>query len=155
MQENLVYIENAQLEWVNFAGRRTEYNAEGNRNFHVVIDSEQSAEDLKRIGLNVKFKADYKHPDGRYVLKVNVNYDTEYPPRIFLITNTNKVLLDGESVKQLDNMRIISADLEINPHHWSKGKNEGVSAYIRTMYVTIEEDRFAYKYRDLAEGGNL
>ena len=41
-------IENAQLIYRNFAGRQTVFNAEGDRNFGIVLEDPQLIENLRR-----------------------------------------------------------------------------------------------------------
>ena len=69
------------------------------------------------------------------------------PPNIFLVTGRNKpARQDEESVDTLDFADIQSADMIINPSHWEANGKSGIKAYLRTMYVVIQEDRFAAKY---------
>lgn len=140
MQKGNLSIENAKIFWLNFSGRGSTYNAEGNRNFCVEIDNEL-AETLKADGWNIKYT---KPKDESYeptpYIPVAVAYGN-YPPKIYLVTGKNQTLLDEETVGELDRAEIERVDLIINPYQWSLPTGtSGVKAYCKTMYVTIAED---------------
>lgn len=149
-----ISIEGATIVRKNFAGRATEFNDEGNRNFCVLLDDDL-AEQLMQDGWNVKhFHARPDDPDQheQAFLSVKVKFDP-YPPICQLISRKGKMRLDERTIDQLDWSRIENCDLIIRPYNYPalKGRPAGVSAYLKALYVTIVEDEFASKYADIPD----
>lgn len=144
--EKVVNIENARIFWKNFSGKESRYNREGDRNFEVEIPDEQVAQEMAADGWNVKIQPPREEGDTpRYHMPVAVSY-RNYPPSIYKVTSHRKVLLDEETVGSLDRDEIINVDLVLRGSSWEVNGNTGIKAYVRDMYVTIEENMFAEKY---------
>jgi len=145
-------IEGAKLIFRNFSGMETDFNREGNRNFHVLIEDEEFAKQLIDAGWNISVHNKKEDKDPFYSLKVAVRFDV-LPPNIFLVRQRDNALirLDERKVGELDTADIINADIIIRPRIWDINGKTGIKAYLKDLYVTIQENRFAQKYREAAE----
>lgn len=140
-------FENARIIFRNFSGKGTKFNHEGDRNFCVVIDDVAVAEDLANDGWNVKKlepRDDYVDP--LYYIPVAINFDSYKPPVVWLVCGHSKTQLDKDSVGTLDFADIKSTDIILHPYCWEVNGDSGIKAYLKNMYVVIEEDPFAGKY---------
>jgi hypothetical protein len=160
MMEN-VTLQDVRLIYRNFAGKAIPpYNPEGARNFCVVLDDLKLAEAMGKDGWNVKFPVPRDDEDDRAPhLKVIVKYrnikgELTRPPRVVLITSRGKTELDEDTIASLDYANIKNVDLIVRPYEYKTASGqEGISAYLQSIYVTIEEDELELKYAALDNQG--
>lgn len=143
-------IEDAALIFRNFSGKEDQYNKEGNRNFAVLLDP-QTAEVLANDGWNVKLlKVQEEGDEPQAYIPVSLRFDI-MPPTIMMITSTGRIRLDEDTVSLLDWANIQLVDLIVRAYTWQVGEKSGTKGYLKSMYVTIEEDELEKKYALPAE----
>lgn len=148
-------IYGAQLVFKNFMGEEKQFNRKGDRNFSMLLDPE-NAQAMLADGWNVKF---LKHREGddpnepqQAHLPIKVNFNGR-PPVIVMVTSKGKTTLSEDMVGALDYVVMNNVDLIINPYRWDFNGKSGVTAYCKSLYVTIEEDDLQRKYADVPEIG--
>lgn len=145
--DNLI-IEDAKIIFRNFAGRETQYNREGDRNFSVIIEDPDMAAKLIEDGWNLKLlKPKDEDDEPTYHLKVVVNMDSEWPAKLFLVNRRGRPnQLDEDTVRKLDTIELENVDLTINGSKWDVNGKSGIKAYLRDLYASQVEDTLARKY---------
>lgn len=140
---DILQIDDAHIIYRNFAGRGDKFNREGDRNFAVVIPDEELARELIERGWNVKIKPPRDEDDTPFMfLPVKVKFNGR-GPNIYLKTGDIQNRLDEESVGLIDSIDIIGVDLDIRPFDWDVNGKQGRTAYLQSMRVIQDIDRFA------------
>ena len=143
---NILQIDDARIIFRNFSGAPSKFNREGDRNFAVIIPEQEIADALIAEGWNVKIKPPREDGDTPFMyLPVKIKFN-DRGPRVYLKSGSNIIRLDEESVSCLDNVDIISVDLDIRPYDWNVNGMEGRTAYLQSIQVTQEVDRFYEQY---------
>ena len=139
----ILQIDDAKIVYRNFAGEGSKFNREGDRNFSVVIDDQEISDSLIEEGWNVKIKPPRDEDEMPFMhLPVKVKFN-DRGPNVYLQSNGRRVQLDEESVACLDDIDIVSVDLDIRPYDWEVNGKTGRTAYLHSMCVTQDVDRFA------------
>ena len=147
---NTVEINDARIIYPNFAGAPTKFNPRGgDRDFHIVIPTQELAEELLAEGYNVKIRAPREEGEEPFrYMKIKVNFGGFRPPAIYVESGSVRRTLDEETVGELDRIRIKCADMDIRPYDWVSGNGEGRTAYLQSIYVVQDVDRFADRYQE-------
>jgi hypothetical protein len=145
-----IRIAGAQIKYRNFSGKPGQFNAEGVRNFVVILDN-KTAKKAEADGWNIKWlTSDDPREEQKASLQVAVRFG-DRPPKIMLISSNGQSLLNEETVHILDWADIANVDVNIRPYEWvmhagTKAEKRGVKAYLQAIYVTLYEDEFEKKY---------
>lgn len=146
--DNTVVMENVRIIFRNFAGREGMYNREGDRNFCVLLDH-QTAEAMAKDGWNIKTLRPREEDDEEQpYLQVSVNFKGK-PPRVVMITSRGRTTLHEDEVELLDWADIRMVDLIVRPYEWAVNEKSGIKAYLKSIFVTIEEDALERKYAEI------
>lgn len=139
----VLQIDDARIVYRNFSGAPSKFNREGDRNFAWVIPTLDLAEQLQKDGWNVKIKEPREPGDDYFcTLAVKVKFN-DRGPKVYLKTGNSAVTLTEETVDCLDHIDIAAIDMDLRPYDWNVNGKEGRSAYLQSMMVTQEVDRFA------------
>lgn len=149
----ILQIDDARIIFRNFAGAASKFNRAGERNFALVIDDEMIADELIKEGWNVKIKPGRDEDEAPFMyLPVKVKFN-DRGPAVYLVTGGKRNRLDEESVACLDDVDILSVDMDIRPYDWviqegTPDEKSGRTAYLQSICVTQEIDRFAARFAD-------
>lgn len=143
-----VVIEDARLIWRNFSGKESPFNRAGNRVVTVLIYDPEFADELSRLGWNVKRREPRDEGDDPFfTLECTVSYKIR-PPKIMTYSGRHKASLNEDTVSSLDYAEIVNCDLILNGSPWEVNGNHGVKAYVSELHATLEESVFGDKYDD-------
>lgn len=147
-------IDDARIIFRNFRGEASKFNNAGDRNFALVIPDKETADILTHAensygaGWNIRIK-DAEDPDEtpRMHMKVKVKF-TGRGPRIYLVTGNNHKELTEDTVGILDDINIASVRMDIRPYDDVINGKPFRAAYLVSMEVVQDLDRFAAEYEE-------
>lgn len=142
----ILQIDDARIIYRNFRGEGSKFNREGDRNFAVIIPDQEVADRLVDAGWNVKIKPPREDGEDPFMyLPVKVKFN-DRGPVIYLRSGRTMNKLDEDSCGLIDDIDILSVDMDIRPYEWEVNGKTGRTAYLQSIQVTQEIDRFAAQY---------
>lgn len=152
--KGVLQMDDVRLVFKNFKGLGSAYNREGDRNFNVVIETQEQYEallaDVNRAGASWNVKAKPPREDGElpfYTLMVKVKFN-ERGPKAYLISGNSRTKLNEHTISILDDIDIASVRLDIRPFDGDIAGKPFRTAYLQGIEVIQEIDRFS---EDLTE----
>lgn len=144
----ILQIDDARIIHRNFSGAGSKFNRDGDRNFSLVIEDQDLANKLIEEGWNVKIKEPRDEGDIPFMyLPVKVKFSDRGPSVYLKSGPENCVRLTEDTIDCLDDIDILGVDLDIRPYDWEVNGKSGRTAYLQSIYVTQEVDRFAKRDR--------
>lgn len=144
----ILQIDDAHIVYRNFAGVGDKYNREGDRNFALVIPTEEMADALKEdvnkfgVGWNVKIKPSREEGEPPFIiLPVKVKFN-DRGPKIFVESGKHTIRLNENTVSTIDEMDIESVDLDIRPYDRVIQDKPFRAAYLQSIWIRQRTDRF-------------
>ena len=142
----ILQIDDARIIYRNFSGVASKFNREGDRNFAVVIPNQEIADALIEEGWNVKIKPPREEGDSPFIyLPVKIKFN-DRGPSVYLQTGDAVNKLNEDTVDCLDKIDISNVNLDVRPYDWEVNGKTGRTAYLQSLQVIQEVDRFAEKY---------
>ena len=144
-------INDARIIWKNFSGRGDRFNREGDRNFHLVIPTQEDCDllrnDVNKYGdsWNVKIKPPREEGDAPFMhMLVKLKYKDGRGPNVYLVSGNKQVPLNEDTIHCLDDIDILSCDMDIRPYDDELPNGTTFrTAYLSAMRVYQRVDRFA------------
>lgn len=154
LENGCLQVDDARIVFRNFSGAPSKFNKEGDRNFSLVIPNEDIADALVNaknkmgVGWNVKIKEPIEEGDLPLMhLKVKIKFNAR-GPKVYLKTGDRVNLLDEETVGMLDDIDIDHVNMDIRPYDDEINGKPFRSAYLQSIEVVQNIDRFAARYAE-------
>lgn len=147
-KDGILQIENSRIIYRNFAGVGSKFNREGDRNFAVIIPDEETKDYLVENGWNVKIKPPRdEYEDPFMFLPVKIKFNNR-GPGIYVRSMDRITRLSEETVDMVDEIDIASVDMDLRPYDWEVNGKTGRTAYLQSIEITQNVDRFGARYAE-------
>lgn len=144
----ILQIDDCRIIYRNFRGEASKFNREGDRNFAVVVPDDEIKDALIGEGYNVKIKPPRDEDEAPFMyLPVKIKFN-DRGPAAYLQSGRAMRRLDEESIAMLDDIDILSVNMDIRPYDWEVQGKTGRTAYLQSIKVIQEIDRFAAEFAE-------
>lgn len=154
LENGCLQVDDARIIFRNFSGAPSKFNKEGDRNCSLVIPSEEIADALVNakndmgIGWNVKVKDPIEEGELPLMhLKVKIKFNGR-GPQVYLRSGDRVNRLDEDTVGMLDDIDINHVNMDIRPYDDVINGKPFRSAYLQSIEVVQNIDRFAARYAE-------
>ena len=163
MSSMIVTFKDVELRWKNFSGKADDFNPQGKRFFHIVLNDDM-VEELRNVelttksgktvrGANVKTHVPKNNEgDPMYTLKILIG--DFFPEEVIRVTPESRMRLNEDNIGNLDREYIEKAKVQVTLSPYERPGNVGITAYCKKLAVWIKEDDFDEDFRDIPEAGN-
>ena len=111
----ILQIDEARITYKNFSGEGTKFNREGDRNFALIIPTQEIADELIERGWNVRIKPPRDEDEAPFMyLPIKVKFN-DRGPNVYLISGNARNRLDEDTIGCLDHVYLLNVDLDIRP----------------------------------------
>ncbi len=142
--KDILIAEDAKIirKWSNFSGTASKNNAEGYRNFDLIIPDEM-VDDMIAEGWNVKHTNGSDKYPVEYFINVVISWKVKRPSVVFYSGMDDMIgtEIDESVIGDLDTAEIIKMDIAINPRYRTKDDGTpGVKGYVDSMDVWLYQN---------------
>lgn len=154
-EKKVICIEDTKFIYqTNFSGdpERDAFGSDA-RKGNLIIPDPAQARELMDMGVNVRETKPGPDDDPNefvptYFVAIKVNYDSAWPPKIYLVSGDAEPReLDAETVGLIDTCYVRNVNAVLSTYR--SPKMHATTLYVKTMYVeqNVEADPFASRYR--------
>ncbi|WP_288617769.1 hypothetical protein [uncultured Eubacterium sp.] len=144
----LLQIDDARIIFKNFSGEESKFNRAGDRNFAVRINDPDAVDQLTADGWNVTVKPPKEEGDDPYMyIKVKIKFN-DRGPKVFLKSGKHVRRLSEQNVGLLDSIDILRVDLDLRAYDWEVNGKTGRTAYLDSINVEQDLNRFEEYYEN-------